>query len=100
MNIIGGLSPVKTVINHGSGIVNLVIIPSTEGLCNSRWKYGIKKGIKHFKSSTLSELANIGYKIANVADKLINNLKKQKTRKYNLKNFFTRLSKKNIKIFL
>ena len=33
-------------------------------------------------------------------DKLINNLKKQKTRKYNLKNFFTRLSKKNIKIFL
>lgn len=73
LNIIGGLSPVKTVINIGSGLVNLIIIPSTEGLKNSRWKYGFRKSIQHFKSSTLSEFANIGYKIVNVADRLINN---------------------------
>lgn len=73
LNIITGLSPVKTVVKIGSGIVNLIIIPSREGFQNSRWKYGFKKGMSHFKKSTLSELANIGYKIVNVADKIINN---------------------------
>ena len=73
LNIITGLSPVKTVVKIGSGIVNLVIIPSREGFQNARWKYGFKKGLQNCKTSTLSEFANIGYKIVNVADRLINN---------------------------
>lgn len=72
LNIITSLSPIRTIVRIGSGIVNLVIIPSNEGLRNNRWKYGIKKGFESFTSSTLSELANIGYKIVNTADKLIN----------------------------
>lgn len=72
LNIIKSLSPIRTAIKIGSGIVNLIVIPSSEGLRGSKWKYGLQRGVEKFKSSTLSELANIGYKIMNTADKLIN----------------------------
>jgi hypothetical protein len=75
MNIISSLSPVKTVIKLGTGIVNLVIIPSTEGFKYSKWKYGLQKGVENFKLSTLSELVNIGYKIMTTADKIMNGKK-------------------------
>lgn len=69
LNIIKSLSPIRTVVKIGSGIVNLVVIPS-KAIGSSKWKYGLQKGVEKFKSSTLSELANIGYKIMNTADKL------------------------------
>ena len=69
LNIIKSLSPIRTVVRIGSGIVNLVVIP-TKVIGSSKWKYGLQKGVDKFKSSTLSEFANIAYKIMNTADKL------------------------------
>ena len=70
LNFIKSISPIKTIVKLGSGVVNLIIIPSKEGLKNNRWKYGFQKGYEKFRTNTLSEIANIGYKIFSFADKM------------------------------
>ena len=74
MNIISNLKPLKTIVRLGNGLVNLVLIPTKE---YKKKKDGISTikaigdGLSNFKDTTLDEVVNIGYQIANVSDKVI-----------------------------
>lgn len=71
LSIISSIAPIKTVINIGAGVVNLIIMPC-KGIYHSNLKYGVKKGISSFKTQTLAEIANVLFNIVDVADRLIN----------------------------
>lgn len=62
--IFAGLAPVSSLVNIGSGVVDIVTIPVQEYRKDGRLVRSIQKGALHFARNTTSEIARFGAKLA------------------------------------
>lgn len=62
--ILAGLAPVRSLVNVGSGVRNLVVVPIREYKKDGRVVRSIQKGATAFARTTTSELARLGAKLA------------------------------------
>lgn len=62
--ILSGVSPIRSLVNIGSGFKDLVFIPVEEYRKDKRLVRSIKKGTSVFAKTTVSELLKFGVKIA------------------------------------
>lgn len=59
-NLLSGIGPVRSIMNVGKGVKDLVSIPLKEYLNDGRLLYGLQKGTKSFAKSTSYELLRLG----------------------------------------
>ncbi|GEQ70165.1 hypothetical protein JCM33374_g3841 [Metschnikowia sp. JCM 33374] len=71
--LLSGLSPVKSILNVGSGVKDLVAFPIQEYKRDGRIFYGLQKGSKSFAKSTTNELLRLGVKLASGAQVILEN---------------------------
>ena len=62
--VLAGLAPVRSLVNIGSGVRDVVAIPVREYRKDGRIVRSIQKGAMHFGKTTTSELARLGAKVA------------------------------------
>lgn len=62
--ILAGLAPVRSLVNVGGGVRDLVVIPMREYRKDGRLMRGIQKGAISFARTTTTELAKLGAKLA------------------------------------
>ena len=62
--VLAGLAPVRSLVNIGSGVRDVVAIPIREYRKDGRVVRSIQKGAMHFGKTTTSELARLGAKMA------------------------------------
>lgn len=62
--ILAGLAPIKSLVNVGSGVKDLVVIPMREYQKDGRIVRSIQKGALAFAKTTTSELVKLGAKLA------------------------------------
>jgi autophagy-related protein 2 len=62
--VLAGLAPVRSIVNVGGGIRDLVVIPMREYRKDGRVVRSIQKGAVAFAKTTSSELARLGAKLA------------------------------------
>jgi autophagy-related protein 2 len=62
--ILAGLAPVRSLVNIGTGMRDVVAIPIREYQKDGRIVRSIQKGAFHFGKTTTSELARLGAKVA------------------------------------
>ncbi|QIW97014.1 hypothetical protein AMS68_002532 [Peltaster fructicola] len=62
--VLAGLAPVRSLVNIGTGIRDVVAIPVREYRKDGRVVRSISKGAFHFGKTTASELARLGAKVA------------------------------------
>ncbi|WPH04812.1 Hypothetical protein R9X50_00770900 [Acrodontium crateriforme] len=62
--ILAGLAPVRSLVNLGTGVRDVVAIPVREYRKDGRVVRSIQKGAFHFGKTTASELARLGAKVA------------------------------------
>lgn len=62
--VLAGLAPVRSLVNIGSGVRDVVAIPVREYKKDGRVVRSIQKGAMHFGKTTTSELARLGAKVA------------------------------------
>ncbi|KAI9753564.1 MAG: hypothetical protein M4579_005081 [Chaenotheca gracillima] len=63
-NVLSGLAPVRSLVNVGGGVRDLVVIPMREYRKDGRIVRSIQKGALAFAKTTTSELAKFGAKLA------------------------------------
>ncbi|KAM0707211.1 hypothetical protein Q7P35_006542 [Cladosporium inversicolor] len=62
--ILAGLAPVRSLVNIGTGVRDVVAIPIREYKKDGRIVRSVQKGAFHFGRTTASELARLGAKVA------------------------------------
>ncbi|KAL9078261.1 MAG: hypothetical protein Q9157_002807 [Trypethelium eluteriae] len=62
--VLAGLAPVRGLVNVGSGVRDLVVVPMREYRKDGRVVRSIQKGAAAFAKTTTSELARLGAKLA------------------------------------
>lgn len=62
--MISGIAPVRSVVNVGSGVANLVLLPIEQYRKDGRLARGIQKGATAFARSTTLEALNVGARLA------------------------------------
>ena len=62
--ILAGLAPVRSLVNVGSGVRDLVVVPMREYKKDGRVMRSISKGALSFAKTTTTELARLGAKLA------------------------------------
>ncbi|KAL9094653.1 MAG: hypothetical protein Q9165_002922 [Trypethelium subeluteriae] len=62
--VLAGLAPVRGIVNVGSGVRDLVVVPMREYRKDGRVVRSIQKGAVAFAKTTTSELARLGAKLA------------------------------------
>ena len=62
--VLAGLAPVRGLVNVGSGVRNLVVVPMREYRKDGRVVRSIQKGAVAFAKTTTSELARLGARLA------------------------------------
>jgi autophagy-related protein 2 len=62
--VLAGLAPIRPLVNVGSGIRDLVVVPMREYRKDGRIVRSIQKGAVAFARTTASELARLGAKVA------------------------------------
>lgn len=62
--VITGLTPIRTAVNLGSGITDLVLLPIQHYKKNGRLVNGLRKGSASFLQSTVLETARLGKRLA------------------------------------
>ncbi|KAK3049660.1 autophagy-related protein 2 [Extremus antarcticus] len=62
--VLAGLAPVRSLVNIGTGVRDVVAIPIREYRKDGRIVRSIQKGAFHFGKTTASELARLGAKVA------------------------------------
>ncbi|KAK5163814.1 autophagy- protein 2 [Saxophila tyrrhenica] len=62
--VLAGLAPVRSLVNIGTGVRDVVAIPVREYKKDGRIVRSIQKGAFHFGKTTASELARLGAKVA------------------------------------
>jgi autophagy-related protein 2 len=62
--ILAGLAPMRSLVNIGSGVRDVVAIPIREYKKDGRIVRSVQKGAFHFGRTTASELARLGAKVA------------------------------------
>ncbi|GAA5828512.1 hypothetical protein JCM11251_000826 [Rhodosporidiobolus azoricus] len=64
-DVISGIAPVRSVVNVGSGVANLVLLPIEQYRKDGRIARGLQKGATAFAKQTTLEAINVGAKLAN-----------------------------------
>ncbi|GAA5978593.1 hypothetical protein JCM5350_003152 [Sporobolomyces pararoseus] len=64
-DVISGIAPVRSVVNVGSGVANLVLLPIEQYRKDGRVVRGLQKGAQAFAKQTTLEAINVGAKLAN-----------------------------------
>ena len=62
--VLAGLSPIRSIVNVGGGVRDLVVIPIREYRKDGRVMRSFQKGATAFAKTTTSELAKLGAKLA------------------------------------
>lgn len=62
--VLAGLAPVRSLVNIGTGVRDVVAIPIREYKKDGRIVRSVQKGAFHFGKTTASELARLGAKVA------------------------------------
>lgn len=63
-DVISGIAPVRSVVNVGSGIADLVLLPIEQLRKDGRLARGLQKGTTSFAKSTALEAIKLGAKLA------------------------------------
>lgn len=63
-DVISGIAPVRSVVNVGSGLANLLLLPIEQYRKDGRIGRGIQRGVTSFATSTTLEALNIGAKLS------------------------------------
>ena len=62
--VLAGLAPVRSLVNVGAGVRDLVVVPMREYKKDGRLVRAVQKGVVGFAKNTSTELARLGAKIA------------------------------------
>lgn len=73
VGILSGLAPVRTVVNIGEGLRDLVAIPVKEYKKDGRLMRSLQKGTSNFMKTTSSELLRLGVKLASGTQVILEN---------------------------
>lgn len=71
--VLAGLAPVRSIVNVGGGVRDLVLVPMREYRKDGRVMRSISKGAIHFAKTTTTELAKLGAKLAIGTQTLLQN---------------------------
>ncbi|GAA6061503.1 hypothetical protein JCM10212_000207 [Sporobolomyces blumeae] len=63
-DVISGIAPMRSVVNVGSGMANLVLLPIEQYRKDGRVVRGLQKGAQAFAKQTTLEAINVGAKLA------------------------------------
>lgn len=63
-DVLSGIAPVRSVINVGSGVANLVLLPIEQYRKDGRLARGIQKGAAAFALTTTLEALDVGARLA------------------------------------
>jgi autophagy-related protein 2 len=63
-DVISGIAPVRSVVNVGAGVANLVLLPIEQYRKDGRVVRGLQKGAHAFAKQTTLEAINVGAKLA------------------------------------
>ncbi|GAA5909588.1 hypothetical protein JCM6882_003464 [Rhodosporidiobolus microsporus] len=63
-DVISGIAPVRSVVNVGAGVANLVLLPIEQYRKDGRVVRGLQKGAQAFAKQTALEAINVGAKLA------------------------------------
>lgn len=63
-DVLSGISPVRSVVNVGSGVANLVLLPMEQYRKDGRLARGLQKGATAFARSTTLEALKVGARLA------------------------------------
>lgn len=63
-DVISGIAPVRSVVNVGAGMANLVLLPIEQYRKDGRFVRGLHKGASAFARQTTLEAINVGAKLA------------------------------------
>lgn len=72
--LLAGLSPVRSIVNIGGGVKDLVAIPLKEYKKDGRLMRSLQKGTKSFAKTTTYELLKLGVKLASGTQVMLENL--------------------------
>jgi autophagy-related protein 2 len=64
MEVISGVSPIRSVVNVGSGFADLVLLPIAQYKKDGRIVRGVQKGTTAFVKSTATEAIKLGARLA------------------------------------
>lgn len=64
VDVISGVSPIRSVVNVGSGVADLVLLPIAQYKKDGRVYRGLQKGTKAFVKSTAMEAIRLGARLA------------------------------------
>ncbi|KAF8447739.1 hypothetical protein L210DRAFT_3527080 [Boletus edulis BED1] len=64
VDVISGVSPIRSVVNVGSGVADLVLLPIAQYKKDGRIVRGVQKGTKAFVQSTAMEAIKLGARLA------------------------------------
>ena len=64
VDVISGVSPIRSVVNVGSGVADLVLLPIAQYRKDGRVVRGLQKGTKAFVKSTATEAIKLGARLA------------------------------------
>lgn len=73
-NILLGLSPLRSLVNLGGGVKDLVVVPYKEYKKDKRLVRSLQKGTKSFAKTTTYELLKLGVKLASGTQVILENL--------------------------
>lgn len=63
-DVVSGITPIRSVVNVGSGLADLVLLPLDQYQRDKRWSRGLQKGFASFSRSTALESLRIGARLA------------------------------------
>lgn len=63
-DVLSGIAPVRSIVNFGSGVANLVLLPFEQYRKDGRLARGFQKGATAFARSTTLEALNVGARLA------------------------------------
>ncbi|CDR48494.1 hypothetical protein NBRC10512_002153 [Rhodotorula toruloides] len=63
-DVVGGIAPIRSVVNVGAGMANLVLLPMEQYRKDGRVVRGLQKGAQAFAKQTTLEAINVGAKLA------------------------------------
>ncbi|WVF72370.1 hypothetical protein IAT40_007185 [Kwoniella sp. CBS 6097] len=63
-DVISGVSPIRSVVNVGSGVADLILLPIEQYRKDGRLARGVQRGTQSFVKSTAMEMMKIGARLA------------------------------------
>ncbi|KAJ1956240.1 autophagy- protein 2, partial [Dispira parvispora] len=69
--MVGGVSPIRSLVTLGTGLVDLIILPIEQYKRDGRVIKGLQQGARSFKRTTASETIKLGTKVTSTAQTLL-----------------------------